>query len=160
MVRFEEHRVCYRLSVPPLRYYTQRHIWHSPHGVMAIFSKCPVCQYRIDVHEARYHSTTGSLPDGEFPEEASAPADHRKSMYCEGIGSPALEYGLLSTASRLAQSKGFHMMQQRSSSRLTNEEHSGRVWLWWAIYVFEKHVAARSDRPSVCTHSRVRSSIS
>ena len=71
-----------------------------------------------------------------------------QSLYTEGLGSPALEYMLCSSAARLAQSKGLH----RQPAKLWNVPHSEvlhRNWLFWAIYCCEKGIINRSGRPSV-----------
>lgn len=71
-----------------------------------------------------------------------------KAFYAEALGSPALEYMLVSNATRLAQSKGLHLDCPEASKPQSGEALS-RQWLWWVLYAYEKHVAYRSGRPSV-----------
>ncbi|KAJ2893453.1 hypothetical protein MKZ38_008661 [Zalerion maritima] len=79
------------------------------------------------------------------------------AFHAETLGSPALEYMLLSNATRLAQSKGLHLLPPQGS-RFSPEEITSRQWLWWILYSYEKHVAYRSGRPSVrsCNRRRLR----
>lgn len=71
-----------------------------------------------------------------------------QAFYAEALGSPALEYMLVSNATRLAQSKGLHLAYPEASKPQAGEALS-RQWLWWVLYAYEKHVAYRSGRPSV-----------
>ena len=70
-----------------------------------------------------------------------------KTLYVEGLGSPALEYMLCSGAVRAAQSKGLHRQPSRSWD-LPESEILNRNWLFWAIYCCDKQIAFRSGRPS------------
>ncbi|KAJ4422236.1 hypothetical protein N0V82_003096 [Gnomoniopsis sp. IMI 355080] len=69
------------------------------------------------------------------------------AFYAEALGSAALEYMLVSNATRLAQSKGLYLATP-DGSKLPPEEAVSRQWLWWVLYAYEKHVAFRSGRPS------------
>ncbi|RDW58226.1 hypothetical protein BP6252_13637 [Coleophoma cylindrospora] len=69
------------------------------------------------------------------------------SYFVEGITAPGIEYMLCSSALRLAQSKGLHR-QPATVWNLPAEEIQRRNWLFWAIYIYEKHIASRSGRPS------------
>ncbi|RDW90935.1 hypothetical protein BP5796_02100 [Coleophoma crateriformis] len=69
------------------------------------------------------------------------------SYFVEGITAPGIEYMLCSSALRLAQSKGLHR-QPATVWSLPAEEIQRRNWLFWAIYIYEKHIASRSGRPS------------
>jgi hypothetical protein len=55
---------------------------------------------------------------------------------------------ICSSAVRLAQSKGLHR-QAPAVWGLSISEIERRNWLFWAIYVHEKHISYRSGRPSV-----------
>lgn len=77
-----------------------------------------------------------------------------QAFYAEALGSPALEYMLVSNATRLAQSKGLHLNCPEASKPQAGEALS-RQWLWWVLYAYEKHVAYRSGRPSVSAQSLV-----
>ncbi|KAF4331794.1 Type I inositol 1 4 5-trisphosphate 5-phosphatase 2 [Fusarium beomiforme] len=68
-------------------------------------------------------------------------------VFNKTLASPALEYMLVSSAVRLAQSKGFHI-QASQESILSENERATRTWLWWNAYLLDKHVAIRSGRPS------------
>ncbi|KAH0842464.1 putative fungal specific transcription protein [Fonsecaea pedrosoi] len=70
------------------------------------------------------------------------------ALYCEAISAPSLEYMLLSTAVRLAYSKRLHL-QPPSSCILSESEKVTRNWLLWVLYMYDKHVACRSGRPSM-----------
>lgn len=69
------------------------------------------------------------------------------AFYSEALGSPALEYMLVSSATRLAQSKGMHL-QCRGEPNMGEDTQSMRELLWWSIYAYDKHLAYRSGRPS------------
>lgn len=69
------------------------------------------------------------------------------AYYVEGAGSPKLEYMLVSTALRLAQSKGLHM-QPAPNWKISEFEINNRNWLFWSIYSYEKMISFRSGRPS------------
>jgi hypothetical protein len=73
-----------------------------------------------------------------------------QAFFVDGIGAPALEYMLLSVAMRLAQSRGLHL-RAPTAWNLHESEAQNQSWLFWGIYVFDKHVAYRSGRPSVST---------
>lgn len=77
-----------------------------------------------------------------------------QAFYAEALGSPALEYMLVSNATRLAQSKGLHLACPEEINTPAGEALS-RKWLWWVLYAYEKHVAYRSGRPSVSSQSLV-----
>ncbi|KAH7351463.1 fungal-specific transcription factor domain-containing protein [Pyrenochaeta sp. MPI-SDFR-AT-0127] len=68
-------------------------------------------------------------------------------FYTEGLGNPALEYMLISSAARLAQSKGLHR-QPVETWNMQQGEIRNRQWLFWIIYAYDKHIAYRSGRPS------------
>ncbi|KAH7013830.1 fungal-specific transcription factor domain-containing protein [Ilyonectria destructans] len=68
-------------------------------------------------------------------------------FHAEALGTPALEYMLISSATRLAQSKGLHLAPPRSL-QASSEELLERQSLWWTLYSYEKHLAYRSGRPS------------
>ncbi|KEF53908.1 uncharacterized protein A1O9_10310 [Exophiala aquamarina CBS 119918] len=72
------------------------------------------------------------------------------AFYCEAISSPAVEFFLLSSAIRLAQSKGFHLpiVARKATSEDEREDY---CWLWWCLYLFDKLLASRACRPS-CIH--------
>lgn len=72
-----------------------------------------------------------------------------QSLFVEGMGNPKLEYMLVSTTVRLAQSKGLHL-QPASTSKLSAPEIRLRTRLFWTMYFYEKHIAYRAGRPSVC----------
>ncbi|KAJ3547726.1 hypothetical protein NM208_g1363 [Fusarium decemcellulare] len=69
------------------------------------------------------------------------------AFHAEAWGTPALEYMLLSSATRLAQSKGFHLAVSPSLN-LSADEAIARQRLWWTLYAYEKHLAHRSGHPS------------
>lgn len=64
------------------------------------------------------------------------------------MGTPKLEYMLVSNAFRLAQAKGL-ASQSAPGAILPETERENRIWLFWLIYVYEKHISFRSRRPSV-----------
>ncbi|KAF2491273.1 hypothetical protein BU16DRAFT_564980 [Lophium mytilinum] len=83
-----------------------------------------------------------------FPSSSSAvQALLVMALFVEGMGVPKLEYMLISNALRLAHSKALHL-QPPASSRIPLAEIAYRSWLWWSIYIYEKHIAYRSGRPS------------
>ncbi|KAH7126494.1 fungal-specific transcription factor domain-containing protein [Dactylonectria estremocensis] len=69
------------------------------------------------------------------------------AFHAEALGTPALEYMLVSSATRLAQSKGLHLAPPPSLPE-SCEEALARQSLWWTLYSYEKHLAYRSGRPS------------
>lgn len=71
-----------------------------------------------------------------------------KAFHAEALGTPALEYTLLSNASRLAQSKGLHLRTPPGTQNHL-EDDTTRQALWWTLYSYEKHLAYRSGIPSV-----------
>jgi hypothetical protein len=73
-----------------------------------------------------------------------------QSLFVEGLGNPKLEYMLISTTVRLAQSKGLHL-QPAPTAQLPPSEVALRSRLFWAMYFYEKHIAYRAGRPSVCS---------
>lgn len=70
------------------------------------------------------------------------------AFFAEGLGSRSLEYMLVSSASRLAQSIGLHLAVS-PRSKIKKEEVLHRQYIWWVLYSYEKHLAWRSGRPSV-----------
>ncbi|VUC32619.1 unnamed protein product [Clonostachys rosea] len=69
------------------------------------------------------------------------------AFHAEALGTPALEFMLVSSATRLAQAKGLHIRASQSK----NDDHAesvSRQCLWWIIYAYEKHLAYRSGLPS------------
>ncbi|OAL34609.1 hypothetical protein AYO20_06026 [Fonsecaea nubica] len=74
------------------------------------------------------------------------------AFFAEALGSPALEYMLLSNAVRLAQSKGLHL-QANKALQLREEDVAVRNVIWWNLYMYDKHLAYRSGRPSVIPFS-------
>ncbi len=66
----------------------------------------------------------------------------------EGIGSPKLEYMLISNTVRLAQAKGLYTIPS-APWKLSDSELQSRNLLFWIIYVYEKQISFRSRRPSV-----------
>ncbi|KAH6700646.1 fungal-specific transcription factor domain-containing protein [Leptodontidium sp. MPI-SDFR-AT-0119] len=70
------------------------------------------------------------------------------AIYVEGIGAPKLEYMLISNALRLAQAKGLYT-KPSASWNIPEAELQNRRWLFWSIYVYEKHICFRSRRPSM-----------
>lgn len=74
--------------------------------------------------------------------------DFVQAFYAEALGSPALEYMLISNATRLALATGLYLIAPQSN-KLTPEEAVSRQQLWWVLYAYEKHVAFISGRPSV-----------
>ncbi|KAH7091354.1 fungal-specific transcription factor domain-containing protein [Paraphoma chrysanthemicola] len=69
------------------------------------------------------------------------------AFFCEGAGSAKLEYTLIGCAARLAHARGLHL--RPVSSKLTFEERQRRSWIFWSIYMIEKHLTLRSGRPSI-----------
>ncbi|CAH0046653.1 unnamed protein product [Clonostachys solani] len=69
------------------------------------------------------------------------------AFHAEALGTPALEFMLVSSATRLAQAKGLHMRYSRSSKDNQTDTLSKQC-LWWIIYAYEKHLAYRSGLPS------------
>ena len=65
------------------------------------------------------------------------------------MGNPKLEYMMVSTSLRLAQSKGLHL-QPASTSQIPPSEVALRSRLFWVMYFYEKHISYRAGRPSVC----------
>lgn len=76
----------------------------------------------------------------------------KQAFFAEGLGSPALEFMLLSNATRLAQSKGLHL-ESSPSWKLRDEDVTVRSVVWWSLYAYDKHLAYREGRPSVRCHS-------
>ena len=69
------------------------------------------------------------------------------AVYVEGVGCPSLEYMLVSSALRLAQSKGLHR-QAGTAWGMGPQEIQNRNWIFWVAYTYEKHIAYRSGRAS------------
>lgn len=69
-------------------------------------------------------------------------------MFVEGLGSPKLEFMLIGNALRLAHAKGLNT-QPPPSWKIPESEAENRRWLFWSIYVIEKHITFRARRPSV-----------
>uniref|UniRef100_A0A8H7K6F2 Zn(2)-C6 fungal-type domain-containing protein n=1 Tax=Bionectria ochroleuca TaxID=29856 RepID=A0A8H7K6F2_BIOOC len=69
------------------------------------------------------------------------------AFHAEALGTPALEFMLVSSATRLAQAKGLHMRGSRSSKG-DHMDTLSKQCLWWIIYAYEKHLAYRSGIPS------------
>ncbi|KAF3009192.1 hypothetical protein E8E14_006037 [Neopestalotiopsis sp. 37M] len=69
------------------------------------------------------------------------------AFHAEALGTPALEFTLLSNASRLAQSKGLHL-RTLPGGCVPSEDDGTRQALWWSLYSYEKHLAYRSGIPS------------
>lgn len=84
-------------------------------------------------------------------------AYQEQAFHAEALGTPALEFTLLSNASRLAQSKGLHLLKPPGSS-VGSEDDGTRQALWWSLYSYEKHLAYRSGIPSVSSILPSRSS--
>jgi hypothetical protein len=59
-----------------------------------------------------------------------------------------LEYMLLSNAVRLAQLQNLHL-KASTSCGLRDSEITHGYTIWWLIYVYDKYLALRADRPSV-----------
>ncbi|KIV94020.1 hypothetical protein PV10_05183 [Exophiala mesophila] len=70
------------------------------------------------------------------------------SLFIEGAGTPQLEYMLISTTVRLAQSKGLHL-RPGPTSKMGASEVALRSRMFWAMYFYEKHIAYRAGRPSM-----------
>ncbi|KAH6697407.1 hypothetical protein F5X68DRAFT_238826 [Plectosphaerella plurivora] len=70
------------------------------------------------------------------------------AFHAEALGTPALEFMLMSSATRLAQSRGLHL---RDCSQMPEVEQISRQLLWWTIYSYEKHLCYRSGVPSEVT---------
>ncbi|KAH7145530.1 fungal-specific transcription factor domain-containing protein [Dactylonectria estremocensis] len=68
------------------------------------------------------------------------------SLFSEGGGCQKLEYMLVGCALRLSQSMGLHL--RPNIPRISSEEDTKRIWLFWSLYCFEKHLSLRSGRPS------------
>lgn len=68
--------------------------------------------------------------------------------FIEGMGSPSLEHSLCCAAASLAQSQGLHRRVSPHHG-LTERQVAHQAWIFWAIYVYEKHSTMRSDHPSV-----------
>lgn len=73
----------------------------------------------------------------------------QKSIYAECIGTPSLDYMLCLSAMKLAESKGLHR-QPSTAWNLSESAVQSRGNLWWAIYIYERHIAFRSGRALVC----------
>ncbi|CVL13527.1 uncharacterized protein FPRN_12080 [Fusarium proliferatum] len=69
-------------------------------------------------------------------------------FYCESITSPKLSYMLLGCATRLAQSKGLHLMSA-AYTHLSESEDISRKYLWWITYVYDKTMSLITGRPSM-----------
>ncbi|RSL58714.1 hypothetical protein CEP54_007604 [Fusarium duplospermum] len=69
------------------------------------------------------------------------------AFHAEALGTPALEYTLLSNATRLAQSKGLHL-RTTPGTQMASEDDLARQRIWWTLYSYEKHLAYRSGVPS------------
>jgi Fungal specific transcription factor domain len=65
----------------------------------------------------------------------------------EGLGSPSLQHLLCSNAVHLAQSKGLHRQPDKSWAS-SPDANLKRSWLWWLVYILEKHLSLSSGRPS------------
>ncbi|EXJ63292.1 uncharacterized protein A1O5_11613 [Cladophialophora psammophila CBS 110553] len=76
------------------------------------------------------------------------------AYYTETIGSPCLEYMLITNAARLAYSKGLHR-QPVPSWDLSSSEQRHRNWLFWAIYCLEKSCCSRAGRPSAINDDEI-----
>ncbi|CRG86432.1 hypothetical protein PISL3812_03438 [Talaromyces islandicus] len=70
------------------------------------------------------------------------------AYFCEAISCPNLEYMLLAVAVGLGQSKGLHL-HPPAQCNLVESEKATRIWLWWIMYIYDKHLASRSGRPSM-----------
>ncbi|KIW33838.1 uncharacterized protein PV07_00657 [Cladophialophora immunda] len=68
------------------------------------------------------------------------------SIYVESIGTPSVDYMLCVNAMKLAESKGLHR-QPANAWNLSPSAVRLRSRLWWAIYIYERHIAFRSGRP-------------
>ncbi|OBS16750.1 hypothetical protein FPOA_12649, partial [Fusarium poae] len=75
-------------------------------------------------------------------------------FYCEGITSPKLSYMLLGCATRLAQSKGLHLMPA-AYTHVSETEDISRKYLWWIIYVHDKTTSLITARPSMISDKDV-----
>ncbi|KAH0829252.1 putative fungal specific transcription protein [Fonsecaea pedrosoi] len=76
------------------------------------------------------------------------------SLFVEGMGNPKLEYMLISTTVRLAQSKGLHL-QPPATTKLSAAEIALRSRLFWTMYFYEKHIAYRACRPSMINDDHI-----
>ncbi|KAH8812891.1 fungal-specific transcription factor domain-containing protein [Xylogone sp. PMI_703] len=70
------------------------------------------------------------------------------AFYAESLSSPAIEYMLITAAVRLAQSKGLHR-QPGSNWGISPQDTDHRNWIFWLLYIYEKHVSHRSGRASI-----------
>ena len=71
-----------------------------------------------------------------------------QALFAEGLASPALSSGLVSNAALLALSLGLH--REPSDGYFHKDSDAvQRIWLFWAVYCCEKHIAQRCGRPSV-----------
>ncbi|KAF4944057.1 hypothetical protein FGADI_12939 [Fusarium gaditjirri] len=69
------------------------------------------------------------------------------AMFVEGLGSPCLEYMLLTSAARLAQSQGLHRHPPKGCN-LSCAQITQRSLVFWSLYCYDKHISLRAGRPS------------
>ncbi|KAF2658702.1 hypothetical protein K491DRAFT_253954 [Lophiostoma macrostomum CBS 122681] len=69
------------------------------------------------------------------------------AFFVDGSGSSKLEKVLLTCAIQVAQLCDLHL--QPTVSQTSFVESQRRSWIFWTIYIFEKHLTLRSGRPSI-----------
>jgi hypothetical protein len=84
--------------------------------------------------------------------------DATQTCYVEGLGRPGFQRILCDNAVRAAVTQGLHREHKHLTST-SSDESAKRAWLWWSLYVLEKHIAFVSGTPSVIDDSSVTTSI-
>ncbi|KEF59159.1 uncharacterized protein A1O9_04003 [Exophiala aquamarina CBS 119918] len=80
------------------------------------------------------------------------------ACYVESLGRPGFQRILCDNAVRAAVTQGLH----REHKQLINtslDESVKNAWLWWSLYVLEKHIAFVSGTPSVIDDSTITTPI-
>ena len=116
-----------------------------------ILRECSLGGNRSSPWHPHYHGGAGTSSHGICDRDTiRESADVSQALFADGSGSPKLEKMLLTCAVQLAEFCGLHLRPQTSDAPFAEEQN--RRWVFWALYVYDKHLALRSGRPSVCTN--------
>lgn len=138
---------AYRETVPESWGDAQRKSWRYFENALSVYTE--LVHFRSNISMVQALLAMVGFPSRTFLGSAKRPLTlSLQAVFVEGLGHPKLEYMLISTAVRLAQSKGLHL-QPASTSKLSASEIALRSRLFWTMYAYEKHVAYRAGRPSV-----------
>ena len=119
-------------------------------NALSIHTDLMFCRSSLMAIQALTAMVSGWLHSPSLSHEcANGFPSHAQSFYVEGIGCPALDYMLCSSAMKLAQSKGLHR-RPAATWKLAPSVVASRGLLWWTIYTLERHNSCRSGRPLVC----------